>query len=144
MIQGMPSKTISVFIAAVPNEVYVYAANPEHLPQWVPSFCKSVKKVDNDWVVESPLGAAIFRFVESNSLGVLDHVVKLATGVEVYSPMRVIPNGNGCEVIFTLFRTADMTEEQHAADAKLVEGDLRRLKEIIERRPAVTRPTQTT
>lgn len=140
----MQSKTISVSIAAAPNEVYAYAVNPENLPQWVPSFCKSVKKVGNDWVVESPLGPAVFRFVEGNSLGVIDHVVKLATGVEVYSPMRVIPNGNGCEVIFTLFRTADMTEEQHAADAKLVESDLHRLKEIIERQQAVTRPTLTT
>ncbi len=136
MIAPMPSRTISVTIAAAPNEVYAYAANPENLPQWVPSFCKSVKKVDNDWVVESPLGPAVFRFVASNSLGVLDHVVKLVTGVEMYSPMRVIPNGDGCEVIFTLFRTADMTDEQYAADARLVEGDLRRLKEIIERRLA--------
>ncbi len=128
----MQSKTISVSIAAAPQAVYAFAANPENLPRWVPSFCKSVKKINNDWVVESPMGPAIFRFVESNSLGVLDHVVKLASGVEVYSPMRVIPNGDGCEVIFTLFRTADMTDEQYAADARLVESDLRRLKEIIE------------
>ncbi len=132
----MPSKTISVSIAAAPQQVYAFAANPENLPQWVPSFCKSVKKVNNNWVVESPLGPAIFRFVESNPFGVLDHVVKLASGVEFQSPMRVIPNGDGCEVIFTLFRTADMTDEQYAADAKLVESDLRRLKEIVERRHA--------
>lgn len=136
MIRLMPSRTISVSIAAAPREVYAFASNPENLPQWVPSFCKSVKKIDNDWVVESPLGPAVFRFVESNSLGVLDHVVQLASGVEFQSPMRVIPNGSGCEVIFTLFRTADMTEEQYAADARLVESDLRRLKEILERRHA--------
>lgn len=132
----MPSRTISVSIAAAPQEVYAFAANPENLPRWVPSFCKSVKKINDDWVVESPMGPAVFRFVERNPFGVLDHVVQLASGAEFRSPMRVIPNGDGCEVIFTLFRTADMTDEQYAADAGLVESDLRRLKDIIERRPA--------
>ena len=136
MFHLMPSRTISVSIAAAPQEVYVFAADPENLPRWVPSFCKSVKKINSDWVVESPLGPAVFRFVESNSFGVLDHVVRLASGVEFHNPMRVIPNGNGCEVIFTLFRTADMTEEQYANDARLVESDLLRLKDIFERRHA--------
>src|SRR4030067_3227842 len=110
----MPSRTISVSIAAAPQAVYALAADPENLPRWVPSFCKSVKKINDDWVVESPLGPAVFRFVEGNSFGVLDHVVRLASGVEFHNPMRVIPNGNGCEVIFALFRDAEGTEGQDA------------------------------
>jgi hypothetical protein len=39
-------------------------------------------------------------------------------------------------VIFTLFRAADMTEEQYADDARQVESDLLRLKDIFERRHA--------
>lgn len=72
------------------------------------------------------------RFVARNELGVLDHIVTLASVLEIYNPMRVIPNGGGSEVVFTLFQTPDMSEEKHAADAKLVECDLNKLKSVIE------------
>ena len=34
--------------------------------------------------------------------GVLDHDVTLPSGETVHNPMRVIPDGDGCEVVFTL------------------------------------------
>ena len=47
--------------------------------------------------------------------------------------MRVVQNGvNGSEVIFTLFYTTHMTEEQFAQDMRMVEQDLKNLKSIIE------------
>lgn len=73
------------------------------------------------------------RFVEKNDLGVLDHYVDPAPGVEVYVPMRVLSNGSGSEVIFTLFRLPDMSEEKYAEDVGLVEQDLRTLKNVLER-----------
>jgi hypothetical protein len=38
--------------------------------------------------------------------------------------MRVIKNGEGSEVIFTLFQTADMPDDKFAEDAKSVKHDL--------------------
>ncbi len=73
------------------------------------------------------------RFVPKNTLGVLDHYVIPAPGVEVYVPMRVVPNGSGTEVLFTLFRLPDMLDEKYAEDAALVEDDLKRLKNLLER-----------
>ena len=72
------------------------------------------------------------RFVEKNDFGVLDHYVNPAPGVEVYVPMRVLSNGSGSEVIFTLFRLPDISDEKYAEDAGLVERDLRTLKSILE------------
>lgn len=66
------------------------------------------------------------------SWGVLDHWVTPAPGVEVYVPMRVVANGEGSEVIFTLFQQPGMTDEQFAADARLVEQDLATLKKVLE------------
>jgi hypothetical protein len=46
--------------------------------------------------------------------------------------MRVVANGSGSEVLFTLFRARDMTAEKFAADARWVERDLRALKALLE------------
>jgi hypothetical protein len=37
-----------------------------------------------------------------NDFGVLDHVVALPSGESVYNPLRVIPDGEASEVVFTL------------------------------------------
>ena len=73
------------------------------------------------------------RFIGRNELGVVDHYVNPAPGVEVYVPMRVVSNGPGSEVMLTLYRRPDMSEEQHAVDVGLVEQDLRHLKDLLER-----------
>jgi hypothetical protein len=46
--------------------------------------------------------------------------------------MRVIANGAGSELIFTLFRLADMSDEKYAEDAEWVMRDLNALKQLLE------------
>ena len=46
--------------------------------------------------------------------------------------MDVIKNGEGSEVIFTLFETADMPDDKFAEDAKSVKYDLNILKNLVE------------
>lgn len=46
--------------------------------------------------------------------------------------MDVIKNGEGSEVIFTLFQTADMPDDKFAEDAKSVKHDLNILKNLVE------------
>jgi hypothetical protein len=72
------------------------------------------------------------RFAERNDLGVLDHYVTLPGGEVVYNPMRVIANGGGSEISFTLFRLPGMTDEQFETDAATVTEDLRTLKTLLE------------
>jgi hypothetical protein len=59
--------------------------------------------------------------------------VSLAPGVEVYVPLRVLPNGAGSEVVFTLFHQPDMTPEKFREDIGLVEQDLQTLKTVLEK-----------
>jgi hypothetical protein len=129
----MRSRTISVFIAAPAARVYAYASNPENLPLWVPSFCKSVELVDGEWVVQSPQGRVVFDFAPRNNLGVLDHTVTLPSGVKFANPMRVIPNGDGSELLFTLFQHEGMSDQQFREDAELVLSDLHTLRQLLER-----------
>lgn len=133
MTSILRSKTLSISIERPVGEVYGFVSNPENLPKWARGLGRSVRKSDADWIVDTPQGPMKVRFVERNDFGVLDHYVSPAPGVEVYAPMRVLPNGSGSEVIFTLFRLPDMSDQKYAEDVGLVERDLRTLKEILER-----------
>jgi len=139
----MHSKTITLPVAVAATLVYEFAANPQNLPQWSPSFCQSVVHTDGEWIVESTsLGPAAVTFVQTNTFGVLDHIVRLSSSLEVYNAMRVIPNGTGSEVLFTLFQTSGMTDEQFSDDAAQVENDLRMLKQVVETMHAPEAPEQ--
>ena len=125
---------ISVSIARRPAEVYAFAADPRNLPRWASGLARSTVTRDGDaWVTDSPMGKIQVRFAEGNELGVLDHDVRLASGVTVHNPMRVVANGEGSEFTFTLIRRAGMTDAEFAADAAAVERDLRTLKDLLER-----------
>jgi hypothetical protein len=53
--------------------------------------------------------------------------------------MRVIPNGSGSEVLFTLVRAPGMTDQEFANDAQQVERDLAALKSLLEDPPSTRR-----
>jgi hypothetical protein len=131
-IRPLESKTISVSINRDPREVYEFVSNPENLPSWASGLTSSVEKVNGEWFASTPQGQARIRFAERNSYGVLDHYVTLAQGVEVYVPMRVFPNAAGSELVFTLFRLPDMTDEKFEKDAKMVLEDLTALRKLLE------------
>jgi hypothetical protein len=128
-----PSRTLSISIDRPPDKVYDFILNPENLPKWAAGLCKSVRKANADWIAETPQGPMKIRFAEKNGFRVLDHYVNPAPGVEVYVPMRVLPNGSGSEVIFTIVRSPDMSDDKFAEDIGLVERDLRILKSVLEK-----------
>lgn len=126
------SRTLSVSIACPPARVQEFASNPENLPKWAEGLGKTIRKNGNAWIVDTPQGPAEIRFADENGFGVLDHFVKTASGIDVYVPMRVMPNGTGSEVVFTIYRNTNASDEEFAEDAKLVGRDLLKLKTILE------------
>jgi len=128
-----PAKHIGISINRSAAQVYEFAANPENLPQWAAGLSGSIKKVNEDWVAESPMGKVKVKFAEKNQFGVLDHEVTLPTGVTVYNPMRVFPNNDKSELVFTLYRRPNMSDQEFAEDAKSVEKDLAKLKTLLEK-----------
>ena len=70
------------------------------------------------------------EFTEKNKFGVLDHDVTLPSGVKVHNPMRVT---DGSELVFTLYRRPDMSDQEFAEDAKSAEKDLAKLKTLLEK-----------
>ena len=64
----------------------------------------------------------------------MDHDVKLESGVTIHNPMRVVPNGEGSECVFTLLRRPGMSDAEFARDKAAVESDLKTLKDLLERK----------
>lgn len=125
---------ISVHIARTPADVYEFASKPENLPLWAAGLARSEgKKAGDWWVMEAPFGKVQVRFAPKNDLGVMDHDVRLESGVVVHNPMRVVSRKGGSEFTFTLFRQDGMSDEQFAKDKAAVEQDLRMLKALLER-----------
>ena len=130
----MPSRSrfISEWIDRAAADVYEYASDPANLPHWAPGLGSSVENVDGQWFVETSEGRVGVAFAPANAYGVLDHEVTLPSGDVIYNPMRVVPDGDGCEVVFSLRRLPDMSDEDFARDAGLVQADLTRLKRVLE------------
>jgi hypothetical protein len=131
---GMPSESrhVSEWIDRPVADVYEYASDPANLPHWAPGLGRSVENVDGKWFVETDSGRVGVAFAERNKYGVLDHDVTLPSGEVFYNPMRVIPHGEGSEVVFSVRRLPDMSDEDFARDAGLVQADLTRLKHVLE------------
>jgi len=126
------TRTLSVSIRQDARKAYDFLSQPENFPHWASGLAKSLKKAGGEWVAQTPEGPAKVRFSEHNPFGVLDHWVRLASGAEIYVPLRLIRNGDGCELALTLFRRPGITDEQFAADADWVRRDLLAAKKLLE------------
>ena len=126
------ARKLSVSINRSAAEAYEFLSLPENFPRWASGLGKSLRQAGGDWIAETPEGPATVRFSERNSLGVLDHSVKLPGGTSVYIPLRVVAKADGCELVLTLFRQPDMSDEKFAADAEWVMRDLNAAKRILE------------
>jgi hypothetical protein len=133
MAASLESRTLTVSIARGADAVYQFISNPANLPQWATAFCKSIHQAGSDWIMQTSAGEMKVRFVPPNEFRVADHFVSPAPAVEIYVPMRVLSNGSGSEVVFTLFRPPDMTPEKFREDIGLVERDLQTLKRVLEK-----------
>lgn len=130
----MASETrhLSVSIDRPVAEVYEYTSNPANVPQWAPGLGRTVEQIDGQWFADSPMGRITFAFAPRNEFGVLDHEVTMPSGDVVHNPMRVLADGAGSEVVFTLRRLPQLSDEEFERDAAAVTSDLFALKRVVE------------
>jgi len=134
MTSTYPSRILSITIDRPLEQVYDYIYELKHFPDWATSFCLSIQVAGDEGRMETPEGPAVIRFVERNRWGVLDHWVSVPNGPENYISLRVIPNGAGSELVFTLLQLPGVTDEVFSDDARRVGQDLHSLKMILEAR----------
>jgi len=128
----LTSRTLSVSIDRDPQQVYAFVSDGANLPRWATAFCKSVTPSKDGWLVETPQGPLTIRLAGKNAFGIVDHDVIPPGSPPIHVPMRIVPNGSGAEVLFTLFQTPDMSAERFADDLRMVEQDLTTLKQVME------------
>ncbi len=116
------------------TEVYDYVSQPANLAEWAAGLAGSIELVEGHWVADSPLGPVVVEMTERNPYGVADHRVSLATGETFFNPMRVIADGEGCELVFTLRRQAGVSDADFDRDAAAVAADLATVKRLLESR----------
>jgi hypothetical protein len=126
------TKSVSISINKSKDDAYKFASNAENFPKWI-AFMKSMsKKSENVWIAETDSGKIEIEMTPQNDFGIIDHLVKLPDGTIVSNPLRVIKNGSQSEVVFTLFKMPNKTDQDFENDSKLVETDLKSLKRILE------------
>jgi hypothetical protein len=126
------SRHLSVSIDRPAADVYRYTRDPGHLPAWAAGLAAGIRRERGEWIADSPMGRVLVRFVPVNEYGVLDHDVVLPDGTSVTNPFRVLADGDGAEVVFTVRRQPAMTDEEWSADLAAVSADLATLKRVLE------------
>jgi hypothetical protein len=130
----MPSEQISVSITRTYADVYGFLAEPANFALWAAGLADTLHQDEAGiWRAQGPSGEVTLQFTPENAFGICDHRVLLPDGGEVYVPMRVIANGAGAEVLFTLFRQPGMSDAVFARDIAWVRRDLAALKALLEK-----------
>ncbi|HWL02618.1 MAG TPA: SRPBCC family protein [Microbacteriaceae bacterium] len=127
-----PARHISQTIARDPAAVAAFAGDPANLPLWAAGLSAGIRLEAGRWITDSPMGVVEVAFVGPIEHGILDHDVRLPHGDVVHNPLRVLRNGDGSEVVFTLYRLPDVTDEEFERDAALIAEDLDRLRALLE------------
>lgn len=131
----MPARIIHQSIDRDWRDVYAFASTAENMPQWASGLASGLTRSGEDWIADGgPVGNVHVRFVNPNDFGVIDHTVTMPDGLVVYNALRVVPNGAGAEVMFTLLRQPGVDDAAFETDAAHVQRDLEALKAILEQK----------
>ena len=128
----LPARTYSVSIDRDWRALYEEIWQPDYFTKWASGLAESdLRREGDNWAADGPEGQIRIRFTPHNDFGVMDHFVTAGGDSEIHIPLRVVQNGTGAEVMLTLYRQPDMSDERFAADAKWINADLKTLKALF-------------
>jgi hypothetical protein len=127
-IRTQRSETRTISIAAPPRAVLDVVGDPRRFPDWAPAFARSVRPEGDDWLVNTGAGEARIRVVVAAEQGTVD--VLDAGRPSRGAFLRVLPNGEGSELVFTLFFPDDAAEQGIAQQMATVEDELRAARSL--------------
>ena len=130
------SRTIAIPILRAFDEVYEFLVEPLNFPSWASNLGADFVQVgENEWRTTTRSGPVILRFSPRNAFGILDHQVFPEGKAPVTTPMRLIENDEGCEIIYTQFQRPGMSEEAFASEVEWVTSDFEALRSLLESGP---------
>jgi hypothetical protein len=127
------SRTISIPIYRPYDEVYEFLVEPRNFPSWASNLGPDFTRIsDYEWATTTRNGRVILRFAPRNAYGILDHQVFVEGRTAHTTPMRLIANEEGCEIIYTQFQRTGMSEEAFASEVEWVTSDFEALRSLLE------------
>ena len=120
------SRTISISVNRKTGDTFDAVLNcpPKMMPD-------AIMTLDGWWSFSTPRGIAKLKFKENKSFGILDHMF-IDSESKWDVPMRVISNGNEYEIIITLIKPDELTDEQFNERMFEIDRVFVNMKKIIE------------
>jgi Polyketide cyclase / dehydrase and lipid transport len=130
-MQTTQSLTRSTTVAAAPSAVLDLVGDPRTLPRWAPAFARGVRPDEGDrWVVDSGAGEFVIRVLRrSDAAGTVDFV---APDEDRGLFTRVVPNGDGSELVLTLIISPQITPEALERQTAVLEAEVRAIRDLCE------------
>ncbi|HWI74357.1 MAG TPA: SRPBCC family protein [Baekduia sp.] len=125
------AETRTISIAAPPAAVFTLVADGARLPDWAPAFASAAEPDGDDrWLIGTGDAQFPIRVRADAEHGTVDLLRPADATVGAF--MRVIPNGGGSELLFTLLFGDEV--EPAAVDAQMttVEGELATVRALAE------------
>ena len=124
------AETRSISIAAPPESVLELVGDARRLPDWAPAFASAVEPDGRDWLIDAGAGRFRVRVRVSPEHGTVDLLrpEDLSRGAH----MRVLHNGDGSELLFTLVFPAGTEDGAIAQQMITVETELRTVRDLCE------------
>jgi hypothetical protein len=122
LIAPARAATRTISIPAAPVAVFAVIADPLRLPEWSPTFARSVTPHGGRWRVTTFTGeVTVALVVEREPAWTVDYV-RPRNPKDAGTRMRAIPSGRGSELIYTTLLAAD-TSDRDVERVSRVMGD---------------------
>jgi len=125
---------LSVRIERDVDEVYRFVTDISKLGLWAQGLRSAAWEPSRTAVGESSAGPIEMCFAEQIDFGICDLSITTPDGQVIECPMRVVRDGAGTEVVFTLRADAGADRERREQLSAAIAADLNRLRRAIEHR----------
>jgi hypothetical protein len=131
-MQRADTQTISIDAPA--SVVIDLITDPAEFPRWAAGFARGVQAEGDDWLVDTGDAEVRLHLRVSHELGTVDFLLADALpSREIGAFSRVVPNGRGCEFIFTQFLAGDIGEPELQDQRAVVAIELQTVRALAER-----------
>lgn len=128
-----PTDTRTVALEADLDTAFDFLTDPLNLPRWATGFCHAIERRGDDWYVTTSRGEARLELVADRETGVVDWWIEPAPGVRQVAYSRIVPNADGCELVFTQIHTPEVSDEQFRAQVETLTEELELLARQLRR-----------
>jgi hypothetical protein len=126
-------RTLAVSVNRSASEAYAFLSAPENFAKCFLDAGAALHQASAGWVAQTAEGLLTVHLTDRNSLGVLDYSCTPQGGPSSYVPLRVVTTAKGCDLVMTLFRRPDISDERLASATERARQGLDAAKHMLEK-----------